>query len=472
MAAALNSCGYDAGLDNSLPLRQTIRTEVQAAIQKSAEAARAQQAICQFQREHLPADAARDVPQYVSLTLELGEPPAFKPTLNEADLPPDAAQVLGVVNLLRNFYQAAGLHAIWQKHQAEYQAQVQRFHDPVASVITRTDLYLKLPFSSYLGRRFVIYLEPLLAPSQVNARNYSDNYFLVVSPATEGTEPLRLHEIRHTYLHYVLDPLALKHARSLKRLDPLLESVQNAPLDSSYKQDISLLVNECLIRAIEARSLPASRNNNNNDEARLASLQHSMEEGFVLARYFYDTLAKFEKEATGLKDAYGDFLYNIDLSREKKRASEITFASQAAPEVVTASKQVPHDEKLLDKAEQRLVDGDAAGAQKLAQEALTDPNSNQDTGRALFILARAASRVGDMEGARAYFERAVQSAHDPRTLAWSHIYLGRILDIQEKREAAVSHYRAALEAGDPTPDTKAAAEKGLAGPYAPPRAPR
>ena len=189
MAAALNSCGYDAGLDNSLPLRQTIRTEVQAAVQKSPEAARAQQAICQFQREHLPADAGRDVPQYVSLALDLGEPPALKPALNEADLPPDAARVLGVVNLLRNFYQAAGLHEIWQKHQAEYQAQVQRFHDPVANVITQTDLYLKLPFSSYLGRRFVIYLEPLLAPSQVNARNYSDNYFLVVSPAPAGTEP-------------------------------------------------------------------------------------------------------------------------------------------------------------------------------------------------------------------------------------------------------------------------------------------
>ena len=252
MAVALNSCGYDAGLDNSLPLRQTVRTEVQTAIQKSAEAARALQAICHFQREHLPADADRDVPQYISLALDLGEPPAFKPALNEADLPPDAAQVLGVVNLLRNFYELAGLHAIWEKHQAEYLAQVQRFHDPVANVITQTDLYLKLPFSSYLGRRFVVYLEPMLAPPQVNARNYGDNYFLVVSPAREGAEPLRLHEIRHTYLHYVLDPMALKHARSLKRLDSLLESVQGAPLDASYKQDISLLVNE-----VSAYGLPS-----------------------------------------------------------------------------------------------------------------------------------------------------------------------------------------------------------------------
>jgi hypothetical protein len=50
-------------------------------------------------------------------------------------------------------------------------------------------------------------------------------------------------------------------------------------------------------------------------------------------------------------------------------------------------------------------------------------------------------------------------------LAWSHIYLGRIFDLEENREQALAHYRAALQAGDPTPDTKAAAEKGLAAPY-------
>jgi hypothetical protein len=43
---------------------------------------------------------------------------------------------------------------------------------------------------------------------------------------------------------------------------------------------------------------------------------------------------------------------------------------------------------------------------------------------------------------------------------WSHVYLGRILDIQERRQEALEHYRAALhESG--YPELKAAAEKGL-----------
>ena len=305
---------------------------------------------------------------------------------------------------------------------------------------------------------------PLLAPAQINSRNYGDNYFLVISPGQDGS--LHLQEIRHTYLHYVLEPLALKHGRSMQRLDPLLGNVQTAPMPDAFKHDITLMLTESLIRAVEARMLPGGKAK---EAERTAAVQRSVEEGFVLTHYFYGALLDFEKEVAGIKDSYGNFLYNIDLAREKKRASDTVFASEAAPEVMSASKQTPHEERFLDDAEQRLASGDPAGAQKLAMEALSNPRSNEDQGRAFFILARAATLSGDMEGARGYFERSVQSAHDPRTLAWSHIYLGRIFDIQEKREQAVAHYRAALQAGDPTPDTKTAAEKGLAAPYEPRR---
>src|SRR5579863_8621116 len=302
----------------------------------------------------------------------------------------------------------------------------------------------------------------MFSPLQVNSRNYGDNYFLVVSPAQDGS--LHLSEIRHTYLHYTLEPLAFKHGATMNRLDSLLERLQRAPMADSFKHDISLLVTESLIRAIEARMIPGGKAR---EAERTAYVQQSVQEGFTLTHYFYEALIAFEKDGPGMNNAYGDLLYNIDLEREKKRASDTAFAGQAAPEIVSASKPVAHEEKFLDDAEQRLASGDPAGAQRLALQAVNNPRSNEDQGRAFFILARAATLSGDMEGARSYFEHAVQSAHDPRTLAWSHIYLGRIFDIQENREQAVAHYRAALQAGDPTPDTKTAAEKGIAAPYQP-----
>ena len=115
-----------------------------------------------------------------------------------------------------------------------------------------TEVYLKIPSSGYLGRQFTVYLDPMGAPSQTNARNYGTDYYVVISPA--GTS-LKMQQIRHTYLHYLLDPLALKHGLGMKRLEPLLATVKGAPMEESFRTDISLLVTECMVRAIEARTL-------------------------------------------------------------------------------------------------------------------------------------------------------------------------------------------------------------------------
>jgi hypothetical protein len=57
-------------------------------------------------------------------------------------------------------------------------------------------------------------------------------------------------------------------------------------------------------------------------------------------------------------------------------------------------------------------------------------------------------------------------------VAWSHLYLGRILDMKEDRDAAVAQYQAALVAGATLPEVKTAAERGLAKAYEPPTKPQ
>jgi tetratricopeptide (TPR) repeat protein len=463
--AAINSCGYDQELGSSDPLRLQIRKEVEEAANSSEAAQQARNQLCRFYRDHQQADNSRDLAQYVSLALYLGDPPNFSPVIKEADLPPDAAYVLGLVPLLQTYYRATGLQRIWEKHHAEYEALVERFHEPVADIIQRTDFYLKLPLSGYLGRRFAVFIEPMGAPGQVNARNYGADYFLVLSSARGD---LKLDSIRHTYLHYVLDPLSMKRGTSFKRLEPIATAVATAPIDESYKRDISLLVTESLIKAIEARLLKANVRVPRNDKAarealereRRAKSEQAVTEGFVLTRYFYDALIVFEPDPVGLKDIYGDWLYGIDVDKEKKRAAEVTFASSSAPDPLNASKR--RQPQLVDLAEQRMESRDFAGAQQIAHQAL---EKNEEPARALFILARAASQSGDMKGARVYFERTLEVAREPRIVAWSHIYLGRIFDLQEEREAAVAQYRAALSAGDTATETRGAAERGLKQPY-------
>jgi tetratricopeptide (TPR) repeat protein len=459
IVTAINACGYNDELNVSVPLRAQIRAEVARNVRASVEAQETADVMCQYYHDHLTEDPTYNLAQYVSLALYLDAPPNFVPRVKETELPPDALNVVGFAKLAAAFYDKAGLHGVWQKNRDSYASLAERYHEPLSKLVFSTEIYLKLPSSAYLGRGFAVYMEPMGAPGQVNARNYGDEYYVVLSP---GGPSLKMEQIHHTYLHYLLDPLALKYGTSMKGLEPLLDSVRNAPMDDTFKGDLPLLVTECLIRAIQIRSgssrtLEALRNQ---------EVQSAMEQGFVLTRYFYDALAQFEKDPEGIRTAYTGMIEGIDLRKETRRAASIHFASQASPELL----QVPRQgtAQLLQTAEKRLAAGDLKAAEDLAQQALTEQPTDQ--GKALFIMAQVATANRDMHGAQSYFERAIQVAQEPKVIAWSHIYLGRICDLQEQREAAVDHYRAALNVAASLPEVRAAAERGLKQPYEPPAA--
>jgi hypothetical protein len=455
---AMNLCGYDQDLSISDPMRNQIRGEMAKAAESSAEAKTASQAMCQFYKDHEQPESWRTLSQYVSLALYVNPVPAFTIRVREADLPPDASYVQGILPLLQKFYETAGVNTIWERHHQEYEALTERYHAPLAKMLFDTEVYLKLPSAGYLGRSFTVYLDPLGAPGETNARNYASDYYVVISPGASAA--LKMDEIRHTYLHYLLDPMALKYPTGTKRLEPLLDQVKNAPMDESFKDDISLLVTECLIRAIEVRTSTGKPTEAQREQA----VQDSMAQGFVLTQYFYNALKQFEKDPAGLRNSYGQMLTNIDLEKEQKRAAQIQFAKTADPELLHLSR--PMEGKLLITAEQKLFAGDSATAQKLAQQALDE--KSEDPGRALFILAQVATMNRDMQGARTYFQKALGATQEPKVVAWSHIYLGRIFDLQEDRAAALDQYRAAMTAGASLPEAKAAAEHGLQQPYEPP----
>jgi len=361
--------------------------------------------------------------------------------------------------LLQSFYQKAGLQPIWERHHLAYTALTERYHEALSRMMFDTEVYLKLPSAGYLGRQFTVYIDPMGAPGQTNARNYGANYYVVISPGTGSS--LKMDQIRHTYLHYLLDPLALKYPALMDNLKPLLATVKTSPMDESFKGDVSLLVTECFIRAIEARTAGSRKAP---EEQREQAVENSTKQGYVLTRYFYEALIKFEKDPAGLRNSYVELVSNIDLRKEQKRAAEIHFAAQADPELLHFSR--PAQTGLLMQAQQKLSAGEPDGARELAQKALDD--KTEDPGRAWFILAQVATMNRDMQGARNYFLRALDTTHEPKVVAWSHIYLGRIFDLQEDREAALGHYRAALSAGSSLPEAKAAAERGLQQPYEPP----
>jgi hypothetical protein len=469
---ALNTCGYDQDLTISDATRSNVRAEVQRVLAESEEAEAARTAVCEFYQSHtVERNTTRSLSPYISLALYMDGPPHFAPRVKEEDLPPDAAAIAGFGTLLEHFYEKAGLHSIWERHRRDYAALMNRYHEPLAKMVFDTEIYLKQPSAQYLGRRFTIYLDFMGSTNETDARNYGADYFVIVFPApndNSGAAPrsaLKMDQIRHTFLHYELDPLASKHPTAIMRLEPLLQSVKRSPLEESFKTDISLLVTECLIRAMEIR---LSGDKQTAEAMRAQAVDDAVKQGYILTRSFYDEVVAFEKDPVGIRGAYSEFLEGVDLKKEEKAASEVQFATSTAPELLRLSR--PEERRMLVTAEKRLAAGDPKGAQELAQQALDKKIGDQ--GRALFILAEVAVANKNRDGAQDNFQKAIESSKDPKVIGWSHVYLGRILDMKEERDAAVREYKAALTAGGGLPEIKAAAERGLQQAYEPPAKPQ
>jgi tetratricopeptide (TPR) repeat protein len=464
---AMNTCGYNVNLNTSDAQRLNIRAEVEKNLKYSEDAQTTMTAMCDWYLAHRGKDPAHDLSQYVSLSLYLQGPPHFLPRVKEDEMPPDAVPLTAFGALLERFYDKAQLHAIWERHRVNYAALMERYHVPLSKMVFDTDIYLKLQSGGYLGRSFTIYLDFMGDPSEANARNYGSDYYVVLfpSPDPNSVDPLKMPQIRHTYLHYLLDPMAEKHFSSIKRLEPLLQSVKRAPLEENFKSDISLLVTECLVRAIEIRTTGTKQTA---EAMRLQAVDDAVKQGYILTRYFYTSLLAFEKDPAGLRSAYSDMLNNIDVNAQEKAAGGVQYARASAPELVQLSRM--EDRRMLVTAEKRLAANDPKGAQELAQQALERKIGDQ--GRALFILAQVAVANKNRQGALDNFQKAIQATKDPKVVAWSHLYLGRILDLNEDREAAMNEYRAALTTGSELPEVMAAAERGLQQAYEPPAKPQ
>ncbi|MGC2400809.1 MAG: hypothetical protein WA510_13540 [Acidobacteriaceae bacterium] len=484
IAVALNACGYDEGLAVSDPLRRQVRDQVNQALRGSPDAQDAQEKICTYIAQHKLSDSGADLAQYISLALFISPPPDLTPSAEGADLPPDASGVENILPLLRRFSESADLHVIWVHFRPEYDRQLNTLHDSLTKMINDTGIYLKTPAGMNNGRRFLVVAEPLLDPSQTNARVYGADYVVVISPVN-GV--IHMHEVRHAYLHYQVEALLYARASTLDRLLPFLKTVKDAPLDISYRSDIVALVAECMIRSIEARTMDtgvtiykipadirradleaATHQHNASVEAaeavRRRAVQEAMADGYVLTEYFYDAFAAFERQPQSFKESIGEMVYGMDVSQQLSHAKKVTFNQQSSSELVHHTAK---ELRGLDLAEMKLIKGDAEGAGLLAQQSVNDKSGDQ--ARANFILARVAIMHRDVPAAQREFAETIRLSNDPRMLAWSHIYLGRIYDIQEERDQAVNEYRAALTVRDGQSDTRVAAEKGLKQPYAVPK---
>jgi tetratricopeptide (TPR) repeat protein len=449
--AALNASGYNTGLDSpdNSPLRKQLRDYL------------AQQNIAVVKEiRNFYTFKNPSIAPYVSLALSVAGPPDFNFRVRTVDIPPDAAAMEPFVPLLTRFYQEAKIADLWKRVQPAFDAEIDRYHEPISNLTLLVNSYLRSPTNAYMGRHFQVYIDLLAAPNQIQSRSYGNEYYVVVSPAKEPN----IFELRHTYLHFVIEPLASKHALEIMHNASLSDYVAAAPgLEDTYKNDFLLLTTESLIKAIESRL-----------DKKPAAVKEALQQGFILTPFFAESLAAYEKQPVAMKLYFEDMLATLDAAKERRRLEGVTFT--AAPRkivnpatttevaVVPEAPQSPAG-KVLALADVAYAKKDWENARGFFLRALDVPGVGGDHAKAYYGLARVALQQKNPELAEQLLRKTVDSSPDPQTLAWAEVTLGRLWDSQKDHEEAVKHYQAALDVKGASDQAHKAAEQGLQQPF-------
>jgi len=358
----------------------------------------------------------------------------------------------GFRELLIRFYREAGLHELWQKLQPAYQPEITRYHAPVARALLEANAYLRNPTSGYMGRRFFVFVELLAPPNQVHTRSYKDDYFIVVTPAQQP----RIDQVRHAYLHYLLDPLTMKFSESVMKRSSLKDyALGSAALEEIYKSDFLLLTTESLIRAIESRL-----------DRKPAAIQESLAEGFILTPFFGEALPVYEKQEAAMRLYFPDMMASMDLRKEVKRLDAVDLTVKAQKPGVTRVETAPEAardpaERAIDEAERLYESRNLEKAGDMFRKALQETDKRPLHARVYYGLARIATLQRNPELAEQLFRKTLELSPDPHTRAWSEVYLGRLAQASASPQDAVEHYKAALGVPGASEKARQAAEEGL-----------
>jgi tetratricopeptide (TPR) repeat protein len=451
--AAIDAAGYDA--DAASPNAHPLREQVRQAVEASHAPVLAD--LKKFFADHHQSDSTAEVGQYISFALSIGDPPDFKFRYRDAELPPDIRKMEGFTPLLVRFYREANIGDLWNRVQPVFEETLERYHDQVSRAVLEVNAYLRNVTAGYLGRRFQIYLDLLGAPNQVQTRSYGDDYFVVVTPSAEP----RIQDIRHAYLHYLLDPLATKYGDEILKKDSLIDYAQGAPaLEAIYKSDFLLLTTESLIKAVEAR-LPGKPE----------TVDESLREGYILTPFFAEQLNAYEKQREAMRLFFPEMIKSMDVYREDKRLAKVEFDAHArvrAAKVVEAPhavKEPSPGDKAVDEADRLYSSKDYDHAREAYLHVLELTSEKSAHAKAYYGLARIAVLKNDPEMGEKLFQKVLESSPDPWTAAWTHVYLGRLSDIAGNRDEAAKHYQTALAVEGGSAAARHAAELGIQNAY-------
>ncbi len=440
--AAINAAGYDDGVN--LPDNSPVRKEVRDYLATKRLAVLPDLKL--FYRHHMQKQASQDVSQYISWALAVSGAPDFAWKTRDVEVPPDALALTGFQTLMIDFYNQARLDELWAKVKPAYDRELLRYHEPLLNMTGTIESYLRISTAEFHARHFHAFVELLAAPELVQTRSYGDDLYVIISPA----ENLRLYDIRHSYLHFQIDPIMIENRAPLAQKRSLIDLAGTAPLEESYKTDFVLLANESLIKAVEARL-----------DKDTGAIDRALHQGYILTPYFAQQLPVYEKQQLGMHAYAEDLINAIDLQAETARLSTVKFdsgqAQRVAKKVVVSGPELSPSAKTLEKAEDLYSSRNLEEAKVQFGKALEQKGEPSDHAQAWYGLARIAVLEKRVSLAVDAFQKTLESSPDDFTRAWSNVYLGRLAKLQKDFPLASKYFQDALAVSGATEQAKKAA---------------
>jgi tetratricopeptide (TPR) repeat protein len=460
---ALYAAGYESDInpDNWSAYRSQMRQKLRLQHGPAVDALK------EFYRGHQFRDPASMLSRFVWFGLISGPAPKFRPVLRRDELPPDVLDLEGFSDILSNYYTEQNIAKLWKDVQPLYEPEIQRLHDPVSEILFQSNGYVRAIADPTLPKSFSIVVEPLVGRI-TNVRNFVDHYAIVLS----GSDDVPVDVVRHAYLHFLLDglPLQYPHVIAVKR--PLYDKAAKAPrLAPDLKDDFPSWFGECTVRAVEIKLKKLSPGEQE------AALQNNDTDGYVLVRPIFLALSAYEKQDSSFRDYFPGLIRAIDEKTEETRVVSIQYApvkdegeaKELNVEVVARNRAristLPPDPEAI----AALTEGEKSLSEKNPRAAEVSFKSvlakYPDQPRAWYGLGMVAVLDHDAERAKEVFGRLTSgqfaASHDPLVLAWSHIYLARILEDEGQLDQAKAEYQAVLAVPGAPPQAQQAAQKGL-----------
>jgi hypothetical protein len=461
---ALYASGFesDVSTDNWSAFRAQMRDRLRQQKGPAVDAVR------QFYRQHESRDTAEMLSRYVWFGIVSGPAPKFQPVLRRDELPPDMLTLEGFSEILSAYYTEQSIGQLWRQVQSIYNQEIERLHEPISQIVLVANSYLRELNNPGQMRTFSIIVEPLVGRI-TNVRNFGDHYAIILS----GNEDIPTDVVRHAFLHFLLDPLPLMYPHIIAVKRPIYEIAAKAPrLSADLRDDFPSWFAECTVRAVELKIKRMS------PSEREVALNTDDADGYILVRPIFKGLVDYEKSEPSMRNYFPDLVRNMDVKAEVARAAALTFAPATTTEqsaqlttedlnrrrrsVPASLPDDPGTIAQLTDGERLIADHNPRAAEAAFKNVLA---KFPDQIRAWYGLGLVALLDHDGPRAKEVFGRLTTGEHaatqDPMVLAWSHVYLARVLDEEGQLEQSKSEYQAALAVQGAPARAQQAAQKEL-----------